>query len=212
MYYNGKKKTATNIFQYVLSLDASNATAQKYFGILNDEKYRDQIKALLKVANGLFDKQRYLQAVQKYKRVLQINANVPGIREKIQESTFLASESKRRQAQIQLKRGSKFVAIKQYQEAIRISANNVKAKRELSSLRARLRKEIPSMHNTGLRYYNQRKYGQAIQVYDNILLIDSSNKRAKEYLRLSRAKKEALDKLSNCKQDKDNPCSLWRLV
>ncbi|MEM7181418.1 MAG: ABC transporter substrate binding protein [Spirochaetota bacterium] len=208
MYYSGKKKTSTNIFQYVLSLDATNPTAQKYFGILNDEKYRDQIKDLLQVANGLFTKKRYLEAVKKYKKVLQINANVPGIREKIRESTFLASESKRRQAQVQLKRGKKFVAIKQYQDSLRISATNGKAKRELNNLRARLRTEIPSMHGKGLQLYNQRKYRQAIQVYENILLIDSSNKRAKEYLRLSRAKKDALDKLSNCKQDKDNPCSL----
>ena len=47
----------------------------------------------------------------------------------------------------------------------------------------------------GINEYDKRNYETAIPVFENILLVDSSNKQAKEYLRLSKKKQEAIQRL-----------------
>lgn len=51
------------------------------------------------------------------------------------------------------------------------------------------------MHQLGEKYYNTRSYENACANFQNILLIQPDDKKAIEYLRISKAKRDALEKL-----------------
>ena len=208
LYLNGKRNTAGNIFKYILSKDKKNKTAASYLQEIKNEKYEDKIKGLTIQADSAFQKNNFIQARNYYDEILKLNPNSPGINEKREMCTTEYSEQKRKQA-LQLEKSNRpYEAILIYKESIAIYPQNQTSLQELESLKNRLSQKIPEMHIEGQSYYNTRNYSGAISIYNNILLLNDNDKKAKEYLRLSIEKKEALEKLTNCKNDKVNPCPL----
>jgi len=208
LYSKGKIQTSLNLFQYVLRKDPSNETTNYYIKLIYNEKYESKIKTYLKEAESLFEKKLYQEAARVYDKIFKLNPYYPGIKEKKQEAMFLDSERKKEEALAKETAGQVFSAILLYQEAVQIYPENKSAKESLFRLRQKLTPQIPEYHEKGLDLYNKRRYADSISIYENILLIDSEDKRAKEYLRLSKEKKEALHKLMNCKIDRENPCKL----
>lgn len=208
LYLNGKKGTALNIFQYVLTKSPSNESASKYSKLIINEKYDNQVKGALLEADRLFDVKKYIEAKSQYEKILKINPNISGVKEKIEDCNFQFSEQKRLDANIQMLSSNPFSAIQTFNESLKFYPQNIQSRQGLNSLRSKLSEKIPSMLEEGMILYNHRKYNESIPIFRNILLVEEGNKKAKEYLRLSIDKKEAIDKLMNCKKDKDNPCSL----
>ena len=208
LYFNGKKGTALNIFNYILKKNPSDENANKYSKIIINEKYEDQVKGLLEEGNKLFESKRFLDAKAVYEKITKINPNIPNIKEKIDLCVFQYSEQKRVDALSYQNSGKYFQAIPLFIESLKIYPSNSNARNALNELRYRLSEKVPGMIEEGLLFYNHRKYKEAIVVFKNILMIEEGNKKSKEYLRLSQEKMEALEKLTNCKQAKENPCAL----
>jgi len=208
MYFNGKKATALNIFNYILKKSPSNENSLKYSQLIVNEKYDDQVKKLFEDANKLYDLQKYSEARFVYEKIYKINPNIPTLKEKIDQCTLASSEQKRQQAIQSQTAGQYFQSITYYLESLKILSSNSNAKQGLELLRKKLSETIPQMMSDGLLLYNQRKYKDAISIFKNILLIEEGNKKSKEYYRLSQEKMEAIERLSNCKNSKDNPCAL----
>jgi len=208
MYFNGKKATALNIFNYILKKSPSNENSLKYSQLIVNEKYDDQVRKLFDEANKLYDLQKYSEARFVYEKIYKINPNIPTLKEKIDQCTLASSEQKRQQAIQSQTAGQYFQSITYYLESLKILSSNSNAKQGLELLRKKLSETIPQMMSDGLLLYNQRKYKNAISIFKNILLIEEGNKKSKEYYRLSQEKMEAIERLSNCKNSKDNPCAL----
>lgn len=208
LYLNGKKSTALNIFQHVLSKNPKHADASKFSKIIINEKYDTQVSGILSQADKLFDNKKYNEARTYYEKALKVNPNLNGIKEKIDSCSFFQSEQKRLEASNLENSGKYFQAIQVYTDSIKIYPLNNQSKQGLEILRKKLSEKVPTMLDEGMVLYNQRKYSESIPIFGNILLIDESNKKAREYLRLSKDKMEAIYKLKNCKDDKINPCSL----
>jgi tetratricopeptide (TPR) repeat protein len=208
MYFNGKKATALNIFNYILKKSPSNENSLKYSQLIVNEKYDDQVRKLFDEANKLYDSQKYSEARLVYEKIYKINPNIPTIKEKIDQCTLASSEQKRQQAIQSQTAGQYFQSITYYLESLKILSSNSNAKQGLELLRKKLSETIPQMMSDGLLFYNHRKYKDAISIFKNILLIEEGNKKSKEYYRLSQEKMEAIERLSNCKNSKDNPCAL----
>ncbi len=208
LYFNGKKATALNIFKYILKKSPSNENALKYSQLIVNEKYDDQIKGLLEDATKLYDSQKYSESRLLFEKIYKINPNIPSIKEKIEQCIFASSEQKRQQAIQSQSSGQYFQSITYFLESLKILPTNSNAKQGLDLLRKNLSETIPQMMNDGLLLYNHRKYKEAISVFKNILLIEEGNKKSREYYRLSQEKMEAIEKLSNCKNSKENPCAL----
>ena len=208
LYFGGKKATALNIFKYILKKSPSNENALKYSQLVLNEKYDDQVKGLFDEANKLYDSQKYSEARLLYEKIYKINPNIPTIKEKIDQCTLASSEQKRQQAIQSQTAGQYFQSIMYYLESLKILPSNSNARQGLELLRKKLSETIPQMMSDGLLLYNHRKYKDAISIFKNILLIEEGNKKSKEYYRLSQEKMEAIERLSNCKNSKDNPCAL----
>ncbi|HNH06883.1 MAG TPA: hypothetical protein PK683_00165, partial [Leptospiraceae bacterium] len=101
-----------------------------------------------------------------------------------------------------------FPAIRKYLNSIRILESNAKSRNSLARIREKEIKNIPLYIRTGKGYYEQRKYGQAEELFQNVLLADPDNKNAKEYLRLSADKKTAMLKYEECLKTSDKKCHL----
>lgn len=208
LYLNGKKNTALNIFQYILTKNPKHEDASKFSKIILNEKYDTQVSGILSQADRLFEVKKYVESRLLYEKAIKINPNIIGVKEKIDTCNYLQSDQKRLEASNQELVGKNFLAIQSYSEALRIYSQNLLAKQGLDNLRKKLSEKIPLMLDEGMILYNQRKYEDSIPIFNNILLIEENNKKAREYLRLSKEKMEAINKLKNCKNDKINPCSL----
>ena len=98
--------------------------------------------------------------------------------------------------------------MQKYLNSLRILDLNTKAKANLARLRTKETQNISIYTQTGKSLYEVRKYSEAEEMFQNILLVDPENKNVKEYLRLSKEKKIAMLKYENCLRDADKKCYL----
>lgn len=208
LYSKRKTGSAFNVFQYALNRDPDNELANFYSTKITSEKYNSKIYSLMEEASLLMNQEKYTEASILYSKVLSINANYPVAKEKYTQSIFLASEKKRKEGDSFQKKGSSFQAISSYLSALKIDSTNRDAKISLEKLRRDLKTKLPEMHQLGEKYYNTRSYENACANFENILLIQPDDKKAIEYLRISKAKRDALEKLKNCSNNKESPCAL----
>lgn len=159
-------------------------------------------------ATLLMNQEKYNEASLIFSKVLSINPNYSVAKEKYTQSVFLASEKKRKEGDTFQKKGSPFQAITSYLSALKIDSSNRDAKFSLEKLRRELKIKLPDMHSLGEKYYNTRSYENACINFENILLIQPDDKKAIEYRRISKAKRDALEKLKNCSNNKESPCAL----
>jgi len=114
------------------------------------------------------------------------------------------SEQERLRGNSYEKAGRQFEAIKEYLSSLRTLPSNTKSQANLSELRNSESRNIENYLKEGIELYNKRQYDDSIQSFENILLINPEEKSAKEYLRLSYKKREAIEvlkkKLKNKKQ------------
>jgi len=208
LYYRSKKKTAKNIFQYVLSLDPNQEEARNYVRIISNEGNESKISNHLANYNFHLQRKDYKSATIELQMIKKIDPLFPELDAKIQSIALAFSESKRSEAFHEETKKNHYKAIQLYNESLSLYPDNNQAKNELSQVRGRLLPTVDHLFEEGMQKYNERNYNQSKQIFENILLIDPNNKKTKEFLRLSIEKKAALYKILNCKTDKGNPCSL----
>jgi ABC-type uncharacterized transport system substrate-binding protein len=208
LYYKSKKNTAKNIFAYVLKMDPNNEEARNYLRIISNEGNESKISNHLANSDIYLKNKDYKNSISELAQIKKIDPSFPEIDSKINHISKLYSESKRQEAFSEENKKNHYKSIQLYNESLSIYPDNQASKTELSLLRAKLTPSIEGLFDEGSKKYNERHYLDAKVIFENILLIDPNNKKSKDFLRLSIEKKNALDKIMNCKNDKDNPCSL----
>lgn len=192
---DGKLKSSRIVFEAILKKDPENASAQSYLDLIIERLTRSKTDELMASADKYFAAKNFNSAASQYKKVTQINPNITRAKEMYKESILGLSEQQRARANAYIRQGLPFEAIKTYQASLATLSTNNRASAELSSLRANERRKIPIYLDNGINEYDKRNYETAIPIFENILLVDPSNKQATEYLRLSRKKYEAIQVL-----------------
>ncbi|HNL69734.1 MAG TPA: peptide ABC transporter substrate-binding protein, partial [Leptospiraceae bacterium] len=128
-----------------------------------------------------------------YRRVLSINPNVPQARLGLDQSLQGQSDQERERAQALEAQGRPFDAIRTYMQALQTLPGNQNAIQGLAALRARQAPQMQELVRHGVQAYDARDYGEAISIFDNVLLVIPGQKEATEYLRLAQKKRAALN-------------------
>ncbi|MEM7182499.1 MAG: ABC transporter substrate binding protein [Spirochaetota bacterium] len=192
---DGKLKSARIVFEAILKKDPENKSAKSYLDLILQKLTRSKTDSLMASADRYFANRNYTAAASEYRKITKINPNITIAEKKYKEAILGLSEQQRARANSYDRQGLPFVAIKTYQQSLATLATNNRASSELAALRARERRKIPVYLQNGINEYDKRNYETAIPVFENILLVDSSNKQAQEYLRLSKKKQEAIQRL-----------------
>ncbi|WCL49451.1 ABC transporter substrate binding protein [Leptospira sp. GIMC2001] len=196
-----KLKPAKLIFDTILKKDPSNKAAQTYQSLVIEKMTGTRTKELLKNAKQFYESNQFSQSRAEYQKVLVINPNNETAKEGYKLSILAQSEQERSKANQYAKVGKPFDAIREYLSSLRTLPSNQKSAAELAQIRRQESDKIPEYLNQGIKEYNDRDYDISIQTFENILLIDPNEKSAREYLRLSYKKKEAIqilqEKLKN---------------
>ncbi len=191
----GKLNSAKIVFEAILKKDPNNKAALSFQQLIIEKLSGTKTKELLESAENHMKNRRYPQARADYQRVLSINPSIQAARDGIQTSLQAQSEMERMLGNDYARNGKPFDAIRMYMTSLRTLPNNSKAQADLNNLRAQ---ETPNMNayiKKGIKLYEEREYEQAIEIFENALLVVPGNKEAQEYLRLSKKKQEAIQNL-----------------
>ena len=78
--------------------------------------------------------------------------------------------------------GEPFWAIAEYEAVLSVDPGHPAARRDLDSLRARLRPEVPQLYELGKRYFQEEDLHNALRAWRRVLLIDPGNGRTREHV------------------------------
>jgi len=192
---NGKLKSARIVFDAILSRDPGNGPASGYRRLVIERQTGAQTSSLMNAARGSFKQKNYALAIRDYKRVMEINPNHDAAVRGYRQALLAQSERDRKRGLSLLRGGKPFAAIKMFQTALSSYPGNDSASRDLARTRAGQNARVPDLTRQGISLYNRREYDSAIQLFENVLLVRPGHNQASEYLRLSRKKRAAIQKL-----------------
>ncbi|MCB1139150.1 MAG: tetratricopeptide repeat protein [Leptospiraceae bacterium] len=201
LFGEDKLNSAQKIFEAILKKDPENRGARSYRSLIVERLTGDETRRYMNRADSHMKSRQYLQARAEYARVLQLNPDFEPARKGLAEASRLQSEVETNQARALTNAGQPFAAIRSYISAVRIWPQNGRAHNELAQLRARESAKVPRYMQEGLNQYNRRNYQNAIQMFENVLLVNPGHKEATEYLRLSHQKYAAVQRLLNRKSN-----------
>jgi ABC-type uncharacterized transport system substrate-binding protein len=190
-----KLNSAKVVFDSVLKKDPGNKTAFSYQQLIIDKLSGAKTKDLLDSAETHMKYKRFPQARIDYQKALNINPNIIIAKEGIQNSLSAQSEMERSIAIDHAKSGRIFDAVRMFNASIATQPSNTKAISDLSNHRTLESANMPAYIKKGIKMYDEREYENAIEVFENALLIVPGNKEVIEYLRLSKKKQEAIKTL-----------------
>lgn len=204
-------KSARKVFEQLLRNDPNNELAKYYLNQIVNEQTKEEIGSLFLKGENLFANQQYEASRKVFTEILKINANHKEAKTRQndclrKESDILVLESQRLD-----KANQPFAAIKKLSQAISLYPSNQDAIQLLNLIKSRELKGLEKYLQEAISYYSVRQYNEAIVILENVLLVDSANKTASEYLRLSRIKLAAYKKLEDCAR-KSLPASDCQLI
>lgn len=191
----GKLNSAKIVFEAILKKDPNNKAALSFQQLIIEKLSGTKTKELLESAENHMKNRRYPQARADYQRVLAINPSIQAAKDGIQASLQAQSEMERATGNDYARNGKPFDAIRMYMAALRTLPNNAKAQADLNNIRAQEAPNMTAYIKKGIKLYEERDYEQAIEIFENALLVVPASKEAQEYLRLSRKKQEAIQNL-----------------
>jgi len=192
LFHEGKYKSATMAFQKILRKDPKNHSASAYLQIILEKQSGSKIKELMDTADKNYLDGKYLVAREYYQKVLSLNPQNLTAIDKSFACLHMQSEKDRLSGNTLMKSGKTIDAIRMYLTSLRTLPSNSKASSDLSSARISMYSKVGGLLKEGIISYNERNYSKSNKIFEDILLIDPSNKEATEYLRLSMKKGEAL--------------------
>jgi ABC-type uncharacterized transport system substrate-binding protein len=203
-------KSARKVFEKLVEEEPDNELANYYLQQIIFEQTKERISTLMKKGEELSNKKQYEMARKVYSEILVLNPGYKEATEKYNDSLKKENEAYIQEASRLDKSGNPFQAIQKLNLAIRLYPVNPKAKSMLGLITGRELKNLDTYLQEGISFYTGRRYDRSIHSMENILLIDSTNKTANEYLRLSKIKQEAYKKLQECanKPNTDKGCIL----
>lgn len=192
---NGKLKSARIVFDAILARDPGNGPASGYRRLVIEQQTGARTGRLMRSARDSLKKENYDAALRDFQRVTEINPNHEAAVRGYRQALLARSERDRLRGQALERSGRPFAAIKMFQVALRGYPGNDRAGRDLARVRAAQGARVPELTREGIALYGRREYAAAIEIFENILLVRPGHKQATEYLRLSRKKRAAIQKL-----------------
>lgn len=203
-------KSSKNTFERILKKDPGNEIANYYFKKILEKLTHSQVQSLLQEAESLASKKKYAQAKVICKKVSLINPDNQPAKDLYDKLQLAESEDLRNEAAALEKRGNPFLALKKYKDSLTAYPTNTKSRAGIENIKREEQKKFPEYTKRGIDYYNKRKYKEAIDIFENILLIDPNHQNSIEYLRLSKVKNEAITKIINCSKQNTDECKLLK--
>jgi len=207
----GKVKSAKNIFVALSKKDPDNKPIKEYIQKATEKLTGDQTRKLLSQGKEQYEKKNFASAVDYFKKVLSLNPDSVEAQHYLEESRKASSDVEFNEALNLLSRGRIFDCYKKLKVSVDTYPNNQKAKDKMAQVRSSEFPRIPEYLQKGNELYNARKYKQALEIFEHIVLLFPENKEAMEYSRLSRKKEKALADHLNCSEQRDKKCLfLWK--
>ena len=207
-YERGNLDVSNLVMEKILKEDPTNFTAFYYKNFINQRINGDKIAEFFRQAKDFRTAKNYKKEREKYNLILSLQSDNQNAKLGFQESLVLESESEREEGE-RLESGNQFfAAIQKYLNSVKILDTNTKSKANLTRIRQKEIRNVPAYIQKGKESYENRKYGESEEMFQNILLVEPENKNAKEYLRLSKEKKMAMLKYENCIREADKKCYL----
>lgn len=202
-------KSAQKTFENILK-KGPNETASYYLKRTVEKMTYDETSRLLTEAERLLKDRKYVQSRMICRKILSLNSSHIQARELFSRVTAEESEEIRKEAENSAKSGKPFIAIKRYKESLNIFPENRKARDGMEAVRRNELKRFPEYFRTGLEFYQKRKYKEAVDTFENTLLLDPAHQNSIEYLRLSKLKYDAITSITNCSKHTQSGCRLLK--
>lgn len=208
LFEKGNLEISNIIMAKILKDDPDNYTAFFYKNYINQKMNGDKIENFLMRAEEYKNAKNYKKERELYSQILKLQPDNKQTKQAMSDSLLLESESERLEGQKLEANNLPFLALQKYLNSLQILDTNSKTKSDLVLLRQKEIKNTPAYIQKGKSLYEVRKYSEAEEMFQNILLVEPDNKNAKTYLRLSKEKKMAMLKYENCIKDADKKCHL----
>ncbi len=195
LYDRGEFESARRIFDAILEQDPGNRHASTYRSLAVERISGPRTRALLKSARKHMINKSYAAALNDYEHALRISPGLVEARRGSVDARRALSESESAAAGRLAKNGRIFEAVEKYQRAVRVLPENRSAHAALADLRRSHAGRVEPLVRAGIDDYEERSYDAAILKFERALLLQPTHGRAREYLRLSRKKKAALERL-----------------
>lgn len=198
-YYKEKNYAeAIVLFNMVLQEAPYDSTAKDYIGKSEKQMERINKEMLVKKreeeGDALLEQKQYLEALEKYRTVLVLAPDHREAMEKVRNLKQLIDEQERlAEIDRHLEQGRAFLeqkdadkAIEEFNYVLGLDANMQEA-RDLLQQANKLRSEIlrmqrlAAMTEEGVALYNQQKYGEALDLFDEVLSLNPDEPTSKEY-------------------------------
>jgi tetratricopeptide (TPR) repeat protein len=166
-----------------------------YYQIALQKISGTKIQDILDQAKAYYENRNFSAARTEYQKALSINPNLTFAKDGLTQATKALSEKELLMGITQKNLGRVFEAIQLFEMSLKTYPQNSLAKSELESIRKLESYRIDSLKQNGIVDYQKRNYDRSIDNFQKILLLNPSDKSAAEYLRLSKIKREAIQKI-----------------
>lgn len=190
-FHEGRFKSARIVFENILERDPGNPAAQDYRDRIVAKQSGAAIAALLQEAARKIAARDYTEAREAFERVLSLNPRSPAAR----AGLVRVSALQQKRGEELYASGQVFAALRTLGGAVRTNAENRDAQERIVDIRAREAHRLAALIHNGREMYSVRNYAGAIETFSNALLLAPGHKVAGEYVRLSRQKYAAMERL-----------------
>ena len=190
-FNEGKFKSARIVFEAILERDPGNSAALYYRDRIIAKLSGTAVRVLLKQASDYLRTGKLNAARVAYQRALRINPRLRAARLGLVRVSRLQHAKGRKFYES----GRVFEGLRFLSAAVRSNPDNSAAAADLSRVRRRERRRVPVLLRRGQERYSGRDYGAALGFFSKVLLLSPGNKTAREYQRLARKKKAAIERL-----------------
>ncbi len=194
-FNEGRLNSARAVFRSILKKDPRNKTASAYLELIIEKQTGAEIRALGQSARGHLREKRFDSARRDYRKMLKINPRLEAARRGLEETSRAQSDYQRARGESLARAGKPFQAIRMLKRSLRTLPSNQKASAYLARVRAGQSARVPGNLKRAIDFYDRRYYDRAIRILENILLVRPGHKIAVQYLRQSRKKKAAIQRL-----------------
>lgn len=195
LFRENKLRSAKAVFESILNKDPGNPTVKHYRSLVIRRLTSDKTSVFFDRAERYEARRNYPAARAQYSAVLQLNPDDPAAKTGFARTSRLYSEQETRRGQVLSAGNDPFAAMRAYQTAISVWPDNRTAAAALAALRNEHSSNIPRYMSQAQGMYQARNYDRAIALFNNVLLIHPGHTEAGQYVRLSREKKAAIERL-----------------
>ena len=206
LYFRKMYNSAKNIFENIKNKYPENRFYKEYLNNLDLILSKEKLKNLFSKVEEYSKKKDYKKSYEILNQISKIFPNSLEVSELYNNIIQKESEEKRLEALKLISNNKNFEGIKKLNEALKIYPKNFKAKSDLENIKINEKKKYNEYFLEASGYYNKRDYETALKIFENLTLLEPTDSKLIDYIRLSKIKYDSLIKLQKCKTDPDDSC------